>query len=201
LFVILSAFQLIHADEQVQHSISVSPKYVKNSKLSSNYFATFDKTHRSRDIPIPEIHQSFWRNFCVKHLQEDPYGCSAWGESKTHPVDLELSIYGYSHAHVDIDLVKRLGELIQLIPTDVCGCHGGYMRDYSCEQRRCDYAICSLCGRTVIRGICCIGNKDFDENDKEEFGEDYDEPHYFSYPVYQGNTFQENIIINLARVL
>jgi hypothetical protein len=179
LLVILSAFQWMHADEPVQHSLFVSPNCVKSSKLGSDYYAYLDKTHRSRDIPIPKIHQSFWPNFCVKHVREDPYGCSAWGNSKTHPVDLELSIYGYSHAHVDVDLVKRLGELIQLIPTDACGCHGGYIRDYSCEQRRCDYAICSSCGQTVIRGVCCIENGDFDENDKEEFGKDYDEPQYF----------------------
>jgi tetratricopeptide (TPR) repeat protein len=154
LLVILSAFQLVHAEQM----------------------------HRNKAIPISEIHQSFWPNFCVRHLQEDPQGCSAWGESRTHPVDLELSIYGYSHAHVDIDLVKRLGELILLIPTDLGGYHEDY---YTWKQRRCDYAVCKSCGQTVIRGICCIENEDYDEDDKEEFGEDYEEPRYFYYPVYQ----------------
>lgn len=86
---------------------------------------------------------------------------------------------------MDVDLVARLGELIHLVPTDVCGCDGGYIRDETCEQRRCDYAICSSCGQTVIRGICCIENEDFDEDDKQECGEEYDEPPYFYYPVYQ----------------
>lgn len=171
LIVVLSVFQLVHTE----------CSSIEFSSIGGDCHVYHDKTHRNRDIPIPEIHQSFWPNFCVKHLQEDPYGCSAWGESRTHPVDLELSIYGYSHAHVDIDLIKRLGELIQLIPTDVCKCR----RLSTCGQRRCDYAVCTSCGQTVIRGICCADNDDFDEDDKQEFGEDYDEPRYFYYPVYQ----------------
>ena len=162
LLVILSAFQLMHADEQMQHSIFVSPKCVKSSKFGNKRYLMNAKTNDGRIYAsvTPKIHQGIWPDFCLKHLQDDPEGCSAWGEEKHHPLGLELNLYGYSHAHIDSELIDRLGHLIYLIPIN---------SDSKNEKSKCNYGACSTCGRTIICGVNCTEGDDFDEEDTQSY--------------------------------
>lgn len=116
----------------------------------------------------PRIHQGIWPDFCLHHVLSYPEECSCWGENKQHPPNLELNIYGYSHAHIDKKLIARLGHLIYLIPT-------------SEKKNRCDFALCSLCQQPVVRSIMCVENEDFDEDEPDS----YIYPRFYYTPLYQ----------------
>lgn len=105
----------------------------------------------------PKIFKGIWPNFCVHHMQSDPMGCSAWGEDEHHPLNLELYLYGYSHAHIDRELIERLGHLIYFIPTN---------RNV---KSKCSYGACSSCNQKLLYGVDCSEGDDYEEEDPQSY--------------------------------
>lgn len=169
LLVILSAFQWMHADEQMQHSIFVSPKCVKSSKFGNKRHLINADTNDAKIYAsvTPKIHQGIWPDFCLMHLQDDPEGCSAWSEDNSGRLQLDFLIDGYSEAQTDRELIDRLRHLSHLIPQRKQG-----------NKRHCDYAYCPNCAQTVIRGVSCY-------EDEDEYDDENDICYYIYFPVYK----------------
>src|ERR1700722_4787148 len=150
----------IFGAHQLQYANFVSPKYVKSTSLSKHSaLPAGDHDSKIYSTITPEIHQGIWPDFCVHHLQNHPEECSAWGEGKHHPLNLELYLYGYSHAHIDRELIDGLGHLIYLIPASM---------DPKNYKHHCRYATCSDCHQTVIHGVDC-SDEDFEEDDPQSY--------------------------------
>ena len=166
---VLSAFQLIHADEQMQHSIFVSPKYVKSTKFGNRrqVLNAGDNDAKIYASVTPKIHQGIWPDFCLKHLQDEPEGCSAWSEYKSGGLQLDFLIEGHSEAQVDKELIDRVRHLSHLIPQRRQG-----------NKRRCDYAYCPNCSQTVIRGVSYYEDDDDDDDGNDVYS-------YIYFPVYK----------------
>lgn len=169
LLVMLSAFQLMHADEQMQHSIFVSPKCVKSSKFDNKRHLINADTNDAKIYAsvTPKIHQGIWPDFCLKHLQDDPEGCSAWGEYKNEGLQLDFLIGGHSEAQIDKELIDRVRHLSHLISQRK---HG--------NKRHCNYAYCLNCSQTVIRGVSYYEEDEEDEDGNDVFS-------YIYFPVYK----------------
>ncbi len=155
--------------EQLQHSIFVSPKCVKNTKFNRQYKCDKGSNNDSEVYAsiTPKIHQGIWPNFCLKHLQDDPEGCSAWSEDSSESLQLDFLIEGHSEAQIDRELIERLRHLSHLIPQRKQG-----------DNRYCDYAYCPNCSQTVIRGISY-----YEDEDEDEEGNDFYS--YIYFPVYK----------------
>lgn len=114
----------------------------------------------------PKIHQGLWPGFCLQHLKDDPEGCSAWAEKShttgwdNHIIDLELYLYGYSHAHIDRSLIESLKHLIFLIPS---------CQNPMSSKHQCSHGICTHCHQTIVHSVCCD-----DENYYEDNPQSYD---------------------------
>jgi len=122
--------------------------------------------HTANVSEIPKVHKKIWPDFCLKHLQDDPEGCSAWDSEycyKTKRCLPQLCFIKdkHSEAHIDRKLIDRLRDLSHLIPTSKNG--------------NCDYAYCPVCAQTVIRGVAWVEGpypyEDFDT--------------YIFYPYYE----------------
>lgn len=169
LLVILSALQLVHGDEQMQHSLFVSPKCVKSSKFGNKRLLINADTNDAKIYAsvTPKIHQGIWPDFCLKHLQDDLEGCSAWGEYENNGLQLDFLIDGHSEAQVDRELIDRVRHLSHLIPQRKQG-----------NKRHCDYAYCPNCSQTVIRGVSYYEDEDEDEDGNDVYS-------YIYFPVYK----------------
>ncbi|MCB1181660.1 MAG: tetratricopeptide repeat protein [Chlamydiia bacterium] len=158
----------MHADEQIQHSLFVSPKCVKSFKFGNKRLLRNADTNDARIYAsvTPKIHQGIWPDFCLKHLQDDPEGCSAWGEYQNEGLQLDFLVNGHSEAQVDRELINRVRHLSHFIPQRKQG-----------NQKYCHYAYCPNCSQTVIRGLS------YDEDNG--YYDDYDVYHYSYYLVYR----------------
>jgi len=163
LLMILSAIQLAQA-EQMHHSIFVSPKCVKSSKFDHKRHVLNTNDAKIYASITPKIHQGVWPDFCLKHLQDDPEGCSAWSYDNGS-LQLDFLIDGQSEAQFDRALIERLRHLSHLIPQKKQG-------------RLCDYAYCPRCSQPVIRGVSYYENEDDDEDNDDS---------YIYFPVYKCN--------------
>lgn len=146
LFLVLLPFHLLGAPQP--YSTLVTPKQVKHT--GNKHVAS--REDESKYVSItPKIHDGIWPDFCLKHLHEDPEGCSAWAEDDDGKVMLEFVLEGHAHAHIERALIDSLGHLAYLIPTKNRG-----------NKKYCDYAWCPKCQQTVKRSIC-VEEDEYDE--------------------------------------
>lgn len=113
----------------------VAPKYVKG--LHCAYARSFpDKP--ARKITLPKLHRGFWPHFCLKHLTEDPYGCSSWSEDDKGGVQLDHNLHRNSEAYYDPELIQDILPQSVLIPP---------------SSRECSYSFCPVCKQHVLMGV------------------------------------------------
>jgi hypothetical protein len=170
LILLVLGYAMSIAEEQPVHSFSAisSPKFIGSGKRFPQCVVLTNSQEYFTALPF--VHQGLWPDFCPYHLQRDPEGCSAWKQEKWRGcADLELSLYGYSHMHIDKDLVNRVCSLIDLLPIN----HKGK----KCKEH-CDYAWCRSCNQRVIRGVCCSEDDCAMEDAEDENGVDV---HYYYY--------------------
>lgn len=140
--------------ESFQHINLVSPKLIKNHK-SSKKVSIQDQVPPRKEIIPPAIHLGIWPCFCSKHLVEDPAGCSSWSEDESGKMQLDFFLDGTAEAYFDPELIQSISLQINLIPKSTL--------------KLCNYAWCSKCKQTVLRGVSYYDDDDdYEEEDPQD---------------------------------
>lgn len=133
LFSLMTAFGV----ESLPHTNLISPKCIRSkfhNKISKN-----DKVNFRKTIIEPKIHHGFWPYFCPMHLLKDPAACGSWDEDKNGNMQLDFVLFRTAEAYYDPELIQRISSQLDLIPKN--------------DKKLCDYAWCSVCKQTVLRGV------------------------------------------------
>lgn len=97
----------------------------------------FLKSHLKSE-GIPYIAGGRWPDFCPLHLQQDPQGCSSWGEIARFQPRLEFTLYQtMADCYIDAGLVQMVGKKIRLIPS---------------SRTVCNHLSCPRCKERVVQG-------------------------------------------------
>lgn len=160
----------INGNQQFPRSNIVPPVNVRSAKFNRECVSTSnDSSSKVYASLTPKIHNGIWPDFCFKHLQSEPEGCSQWGLDENNNVQLSFLINGQAEAQIDRALIERLEHLGYLIPSRKRGSNG-----------YCDYVWCPGCSQTVIRGISYC---ECDEDEEDDEGNDVYS--YVYFPVYK----------------
>lgn len=112
------------------------------SALAENYTHTPFPIDAKTALFVPKIHESVCGNFCVRHLQEHPEGCSSWSTDKNGQLKLDFFLQGRAEVYISKELLTKLGDRILMIPLRKQGANS-----------LCDYAVCEKCKTAVLRSI------------------------------------------------